>query len=116
MKSFEADITFANMQQLDTLDMDDNCISWIPPAMGSLPKLQTLMLRRNRISALPAELFNAPRLSRLRLEGNDESLTKSTIMQMSGIDAFIKRRKERLDKEIAGGVMGVDTSFLGLVS
>jgi len=114
IRSFQTDVPFAELSHLGTLDLDDNAIAELPPEMGVLPKLHALTVRRNKLAAVPPQVLRAPRLSLLRLEGNSAELTKAKLMRTDGAEEFMERRKNRLDKGIAGNVMGIDTSLCGL--
>ncbi|XP_019727369.1 leucine-rich repeat-containing protein 40 [Hippocampus comes] len=55
---------------LTTLDLHDNQLQTLPPALGELRELQQLRLSHNRLSSLPAEVFSLKNLRSLTLQQN----------------------------------------------
>ena len=56
--------------QLRWLILTDNCISALPPEIGSCTQLQKLMLAGNQLTHLPPELADCTQLELLRLSAN----------------------------------------------
>ena len=54
MKELPNDLTFSGA--LTNLDVSDNQLSSLPPAIGRLTNLTTLISRKNKINELPASV------------------------------------------------------------
>jgi hypothetical protein len=58
-------------------------------------------------TAMPATLFTSTRLHRFQLTGN-AGVAQSQLQGLPGFDAFLARRKDRIDKGFGGDVGGHD--------
>lgn len=58
--------------EIETLILDNNQISALPPWIGDLKKLKILSLRNNKLSELNAVIRNCENLEQLYLSGNKE--------------------------------------------
>lgn len=61
---------FAGLSGLESLHLNDNELSRLPPSIGSLLGLTELHLQYNKLQRLPSDLGQLPALRRLELEGN----------------------------------------------
>lgn len=89
------------MARLGTLNLDDNVLVTLGDDWSGTPKLGVVFARRNRLTAasLPASLFRDTVLQRLELAGNRD-MVKTELMVAEGFDAFLERRKARVDKAL----------------
>lgn len=108
--------------KLEQLHLDDNNIQSLAGVKSwkTLKGLQVVSLRNNRIGsadggaaavggatksslrvALPSGLFLDTALHMLRLDGN--GLQSGQLLDLEGFDAFLQRRKQRIDKSIGAG-------------
>lgn len=69
IKSFK-DEDFSTLDQLESLDLSNNSITYLPPSIGQLKNLKVLILSGNDISYLPKEFENLVNLETLELSGN----------------------------------------------
>jgi len=74
----------------------------IPPEIATLKNLQFISLANNQLTSLPPAVLHHSKLNRMQLQGNHFS--KESLQKMEGFSTFEKRRKARVDKEIAGGL------------
>jgi Leucine-rich repeat (LRR) protein len=90
---------------LEELNLDDNTIVGLSPAMGHLTKLKILSLRNNQLSVtstlfntstnpqpLPAALFTDTALMDLNLHGN--KMTNTQLNEFDGFPSFLLRRQK----------------------
>lgn len=103
---------FEILENLVELNLNNTGIVQVPPEIGAMKQLSILRLENTFVETLPSSLFTSTRISRLELRGT--KLTKDKFLALEGVDVFMKRRKERLDRDIAGGVLHVDTTLCGL--
>jgi hypothetical protein len=85
-----------------------------PPthARPGYKKLKRLSLANNQIATnLPEQLFADTPLHDLNLKGNP--LNKNTLLEMPGVDQFMKRREVVKRKDLDGGALA-DLSLCGL--
>lgn len=86
------------------------------PSWRGLARLHSLFLRRNAIratpEALPASLFTDTRLHKLQFDGNP--MTQKQLQVLPGFDAFLARRKERIDRGLRADVGPADGALCGL--
>src|SRR3990167_7289067 len=59
-----------SLSNLDTLDVSDNAITFVPPEVGQLSRLRWLILRNNRLVSLPSALHRCTKLSMLACKPN----------------------------------------------
>jgi len=97
---------------LTELNMDNTAVQDVPESIGNLKSLSVLRLENTRVSSLPRSLLADTPVARLELKGT--RMTKESFLSLSGADAFMQRRKARIDREIAGGITSPDTSVCGL--
>lgn len=105
-------IGIGNLINLVVLVLDDNNLRELNNELGALTKIKRLSVKRNKIGprvkgdsneqSISADLFTNTSLDDLNLEGNPK-LTKAHVLAMSGVDAFIERRKKSKDKNFKGG-------------
>ncbi len=104
----------ALLQRLVHLDVSHNSLAKLPgEALGSCRSLQTVLAASNRLTGVPAALLENGTLSRLRLEGN-AAITKASFLELPGAASFMERRKQRVDREIGGGLHETDRTVCGL--
>lgn len=103
---------FEALENLEELNLSNTAIRDVPKEIGCCKRLKVLKLENTNVESLPIELFTETQLSRLELKGT--AMTKDVFLQLHGVDVFIKRRTERIDKEVAGGTYQPDTSVCGL--
>lgn len=70
---------------LTTLDLHDNKLQSLPPAVGALQELRQLRLSHNQLSVLPLELFSLPLLYSLTLQHNLLESLPSELGQLQGL-------------------------------
>ena len=113
---------------LESLFLDENKLTGLSNVLGALKRLRTLSVRNNSIGSrdpaqadgdddgpLPqsihAHVFTETNLINIELEGN--TVQRSEVMAMDGVDVFMKRRKLAKDKSFSGGAT-TDLSVFGL--
>ena len=62
--------TTASLGQLRVLNLNQNCLSSIPPEIGTLQTLEQLNLSNNLLNQVPEELGQLEQLQELYLDGN----------------------------------------------
>ena len=112
----------SRLKALQTLNLDSNQLSVVPEALAECVKLKTLSLKNNRIQpknpidtksqSIAPSVLETSSICILNLHGN-KLLHKLDLMDMTGIDSFMERRKKLKDKEIQGG-LHTDSSICGL--
>lgn len=102
IESLSLSFGFEMLIKLNELDLSFNNIEEIPDEISYLKNLQVLKLNNNKIKTLPPNLFKNTRLSRLSLENN--LITKDDLLKIKYFDLFLERRKQRISKEISGGL------------
>eukprot|EP00271_Cylindrocystis_brebissonii_P019018 TRINITY_DN5592_c0_g1_i1.p1 TRINITY_DN5592_c0_g1~~TRINITY_DN5592_c0_g1_i1.p1 ORF type:complete len:275 (+),score=43.33 TRINITY_DN5592_c0_g1_i1:137-961(+) len=91
-------------QALEEIMANGNLIQGLPDSMCQLKNLKTLGLDQNRVSKLPPSLLiDCRALQTLSLHGNP--ITVEVVEQMDGYAAFEGRRRDKVDKQLAGNVM-----------
>lgn len=115
-------VGIGNLINLVVLLLDDNNLTEITNEFGTLIKLKKLSVKRNKLEqksksdndnqSISADLFTNTNLDDLNLEGNVK-LTKTHVLNMTGVDAFMERRKKTKDKSFKGGAL-TDHSLFGL--
>jgi len=111
---FILDFDFSKLKALEDLTMDDCVLSSLPISLSLIKNLAVISVKRNRITpqGLPEQLLrNAKSLHTLALQGNP-GMTEANFMECPGVEEYLKRRKGRIDKQIAGGAYGVQLSLL----
>ncbi|KAL6752608.1 hypothetical protein V8C86DRAFT_2752114 [Haematococcus lacustris] len=89
---------------LEECNVANNAITVIPAGLGRLQQLKIFNLDNNRVSTVPAELLlGCAALHTLSLHGNP--ITPDALQSNPAFDAFEKRRRQKYDRSIAGGVM-----------
>ena len=102
---------FEALEFLEDLSLSYTGLQSLPAAIGELKRLSCLRLENTLVEQIPESLFLRTPISRLELRGSH--ITKKAFLEMPGVNEFLKRRQERLDRDVAGGVI-VDTSLCGL--
>lgn len=91
-------------ESLEEIVASDNQILELPDSICSLKQIKTLLLDGNRIDKLPLLLLvECERLQTLSLHRNP--ILHLHFEQMEGYAAFEGRRRDKVDKQIAGNVM-----------
>ena len=101
---------YSNLEEILLTDCEN--FTEIPKEIGKLKRLQVLRLENTNVQNLPVELFKDTLLSRLELKGC-KGFTKEKLLKCDGIDSFLERRLNRLNRDIAAGVE-TDRSVCGL--
>lgn len=109
--SFGDSFGFEALHAMEELDIDNNQVEALPPAVGEMSKLACLKARNNKLTSIPSELFTNTVVNRVHLEGCP--ITLITLRETPGFDAFMKRREERINKGISQG-LHPDRSICGL--
>lgn len=73
-------------QELKHLNLCDNCLTGIPPAIGSLLHLVSLKLDKNNLRELPENLKTCRKLKRLSLNNNQLKQMPIVITQLIGLE------------------------------
>jgi Leucine-rich repeat (LRR) protein len=103
---------YEGLPELEELNLDNNLLETLPPALALLPRLVCLKVRHNKLTNVPSELLaEGPMLARLQLDGNP--MTKAQVMNTPGFAVFDKRRKQRVSKGISAGIHA-DLNLCGL--
>jgi len=99
------------------LNLDNNTIPSLPTEIGELKKLKVLSLRSNGMDGatkpqpLPPSLFADTQLIDLNLHENN--MRNTQLMDFTGFDAFLERRKKVKSVGITGGAL-IDLDTCGL--
>eukprot|EP00928_Gymnodinium_smaydae_P087985 TRINITY_DN72147_c0_g1_i1.p1 TRINITY_DN72147_c0_g1~~TRINITY_DN72147_c0_g1_i1.p1 ORF type:complete len:291 (-),score=62.44 TRINITY_DN72147_c0_g1_i1:20-892(-) len=106
--------SLSDLKALVRLVVAKNEIRQLSPGFSNLTKLQHLDASDNLLQSVPAELIQGcVALSELWLKGNP--IERLQLQQTPGFDAFLERRKGRLDAKIGGNVVGrIDLAVCGL--
>lgn len=89
---------------LQEIDATDNYLQAVPKSMEQLSRLRTLTLDKNGITFIhEGVLVHCTSLQKLSLRENPISMDQ--LQATAGYDLFEKRRKGKVDKAIASGVM-----------
>lgn len=110
---------FGALASLVSADCSNNRIGALPAGLEGLRRLKELDLRSNAplvvLGALPPELCLSTPLHRLELDqellGPDGLLLPSAAGGEEAHEAYVARRKARIDKELAAKQRGGDMSF-----
>jgi Leucine-rich repeat (LRR) protein len=103
---------FAGMAVLEELNLDGNGIATLEGVeWGRMGALRTLQLRHNALTDLPEALLRASGVNKLELAGN--RITYKAMLASPGVDAYNARRKERIDRALAGDIE-TDRTYCGL--
>mmetsp|Transcript_3379 Transcript_3379/g.4254 ORF Transcript_3379/g.4254 Transcript_3379/m.4254 type:complete len:258 (-) Transcript_3379:295-1068(-) len=99
---------FELLAKLRELNLDDNQITQLPEEVKHLKKLICIKLKRNKLvtGSIPKQLLEDTLVNRIELEGNEVDL--KCLSNLSGYDAFMARRKLRIDSTISAGISVVD--------
>jgi len=99
---------------LQRLILAKNRLRALPDGLGRLTKLQHLDAADNLLTGLPdGFLVSLSSLSELWLKGNQ--MDRLQLQETPGFEAFLERRKQRLDAKIEANVVGrVDLTVCGL--
>ena len=89
---------------LEELRVEHNHLVNVPASLGQLPRLKVLDLDSNRIEAFPPQVLQAPQLHTLSV--HDNPVTLEQLRELDGWAAYDARRRSRVDKQLAGGVLG----------
>mmetsp|Transcript_100890 Transcript_100890/g.300962 ORF Transcript_100890/g.300962 Transcript_100890/m.300962 type:complete len:278 (-) Transcript_100890:62-895(-) len=90
-----------------------NRLRGFPPGIGNLTNLQYMDAAENRLTTIPSELLTGTSLSELWLKGC--AIDRLELQKLPGFDAFLARRKQRIDARIGSQVVGaVDLAVCGL--
>ncbi|GBG26139.1 Leucine-rich repeat-containing protein 57 [Hondaea fermentalgiana] len=108
---FAPSFGFEALQALEELDIDDNAVQTLPPAVGEMTKLKCLKARNNQLASVPSEIFAKTEIHLLQLDGNP--ITVGILRETPGFDLFMARRAERINKGISQG-LHPDRSICGL--
>ena len=103
---------FPILENLEELDMSGTSVQVIPEDIGRCKRLSVLKLQNTPVQSLPRRLFTDTSVSRIELRGS--AMTKAQFLALPGCEEFMKRRKDRLDRDIAAGMANPDTSICGL--
>lgn len=96
--------TVGSCVQLEEIDASSNSLTALPAELGQLQKLKKLLLSANRLAAVPSAIFTGcTALQTISLHNNP--VTIQDIENTEGYTLFEERRKGRLDKAIASGVL-----------
>jgi len=109
-------VDWTRLISLEELNMDNLSLTSLPSNLGSLPRLQVLSAKSNALKPTDASipqilLQNARSLHTLYLDGND-GITEAVFMKLPGAESYMRRRKARLDKQIAGGTYSPDLAVI----
>ena len=89
---------------LEELRVEHNHLATVPASLGQLPRLKVLNLDSNRIKAFPPQVLQAPQLHTLSV--HDNPIIIEQLRELDGWAAYDARRRSRVDKQLAGGVLG----------
>lgn len=89
---------------LEELHLQHNHLAAVPASLGQLPRLKVLDLDSNRIKHFPPQVLQAPQLHTLAL--HDNVVIIEQLRELDGWAEFDARRRSRVDKQLAGGVLG----------
>jgi len=92
---------FCQLPRLEEANLAANGITAIPVEVKGMKQLRTLDVGHNRIQSIPPDVLRFSSISRLTVEGN---ALNGPIEDMDGYKEYMARRKERIDKQIHGGI------------
>jgi Leucine-rich repeat (LRR) protein len=96
-------LAFKELKSLEDLNVDGTSLHSLPEALSECPRLLVLSARDNQLESVPERILrDSPLLHTLNLDGN-KGISEGKLIDMPGSDAYLQRRKARLDKQIAGG-------------
>lgn len=94
-----------DLSKLQDLNVSNNGLASLNDISdwGKLPHLQSVEAEGNEIkgdkSTIPKSLFSETRLHKFTLTGNP--VTQKQIQTLPGVDDFLERRKQRIDKGVS---------------
>eukprot|EP00927_Polykrikos_kofoidii_P047859 TRINITY_DN42145_c0_g1_i1.p1 TRINITY_DN42145_c0_g1~~TRINITY_DN42145_c0_g1_i1.p1 ORF type:complete len:283 (-),score=43.37 TRINITY_DN42145_c0_g1_i1:212-1060(-) len=105
--------TLGTLLELQRLDVSENELADLPEDLANLSKLRHLDASINKVTAIRPTLLQQTAISELWLKGNP--LDRLVVQKTPGFDAFLERRKQRLDQKIDSQVVGeVNLAVCGL--
>lgn len=105
-------LAFPSFAALEELNLDSTGITSLPSNISQCPRLVVLSVQSNKLTSVPVEILrDSPLLHTIHLEGND-TLTQGVFLDLPGADAYMARRKARIDKQIAGGTYRPDLAII----
>jgi Leucine-rich repeat (LRR) protein len=109
-------VDWSCMRSLEELNLDKLGLRRLPSGLSRAPRLSVLSVQNNLLKAdgesFPqAFLRDSPCLHTLHLEGNDH-ITEQSFMELPGVDAYLARRKAKVDKQLAGGTFAPDLAVI----
>jgi leucine-rich repeat protein SHOC2 len=110
----ELPAALATLGRLTRLNVARNELSQLPDLLKALAKLQRLDASDNKLVSVPSALLTECKfLDDLWLKGNP--MERLQLQQTQGFDAFLERRKMRIDAKIDSHVVGaVNLAVCGL--
>jgi len=106
--------SFFSMPALMRLNLSHNALRRLPVAFSEMARLVKLDVSHNKIASVPPEVLRDSRLNELWLQGNAKALDRVSLKETEGIDAFLERRKRRIDKKIDSKMADIDLNLCGL--
>eukprot|EP01114_Cavostelium_apophysatum_P023321 TRINITY_DN8743_c0_g1_i4.p1 TRINITY_DN8743_c0_g1~~TRINITY_DN8743_c0_g1_i4.p1 ORF type:complete len:2119 (-),score=526.12 TRINITY_DN8743_c0_g1_i4:35-6391(-) len=76
---------FAELPQIEELDLSENSIAGFPPEIANLKHLRTLAVANNGLASLPDEICSVVSLTKLLLQGNSLYNLPSKISSLSNL-------------------------------
>eukprot|EP00929_Paragymnodinium_shiwhaense_P070002 TRINITY_DN35392_c0_g1_i1.p1 TRINITY_DN35392_c0_g1~~TRINITY_DN35392_c0_g1_i1.p1 ORF type:complete len:282 (-),score=79.88 TRINITY_DN35392_c0_g1_i1:226-1071(-) len=105
--------SLGSVKTLTRLRVDKNELEELPEEFGGLIKLNYLDAAGNKLRGVPPPLLSQTDLAELWLKGNP--IDRLELQKTPGFDAFMQRRKQRLDQKIDQAVVGeVNLAVCGL--
>ena len=115
---------FGALESLVACDLSNNVLSALPDGLGGLKRLKDLDLRHNAPlvvhvaeHGLPSELLLGTPLHRCELDeqllDTDGTLSEAAAGGAAERDAYLARRKARIDKELHSKDRGGEINFRG---
>ena len=103
--------SFGSLSGLLEANCQVNCLSSLPAGLGGLKRLNVLDVRDNdALSSLPVELVRDTPLCNLMV-GPALVAPDGQLIEMEGRDAYIERRKARIEKELHAKETGGEVHF-----
>jgi len=108
------------LESLIDLNLDNNDIPEVSEDVALCVQLKHLSLKNNKLSgkakdgrqSVPAVLFTATQLDELVLSGN-VMLNRTMVWAFEGVDAFVERRRQSRDRNLAGGAAADNLNIFG---